>query len=96
MKIFAGIMTLFFFLYLSTPSILVLIEKDADISLFYNMSPEEEIQKDLKEIKADMVYTVGFELSTVIAVTNSKIISENLSRHDNVSEEIFLPPPELI
>ena len=75
---------------------MVLIEKDADVSLFYNMSPEEEIQKDLKEIKADITYTFGFDLSPMSSLSKSKIISENLSRHDNVSEEIFLPPPELI
>lgn len=95
MKIFAGFMMIFFMSFLSIPTLMVLIEKDAAVSLFYNLSPEEEIQKDLKEIKADISYQSVCPVLFVSPVSKSKIISENLSKHDNVAEEILLPPPEL-
>ena len=94
MKIIARFILVMFVAFLSTPTVVTLIKKSTDISMFYSFA-EEEIHKDLKEVKAlkqcfDYPYTES-RLSP-----DSKIISENLSRHDNVAEEIFSPPPELV
>lgn len=95
MKFAARILMFIFIAFLSTPTIVTLIEKNTDISMFFSSS-EEETQKDFKEIKADLKQHFDYPFIECKISSNSKIISENLSRHDNVSEEIFSPPPELI
>ncbi len=62
--------------------------------MFYNFT-EEEIHKDLK-LKADFGHEYDFVFQNFPVKINSKIISENRSKHDNVLEEIFSPPPEFI
>lgn len=94
MKWLSGFILIIFVSFLSTPTVVTLIKKGTDVSMFYSFS-EEEIHKDIKEAKTlkacfDYPFTVSERQS------DSKIISENLSRHDNVAEEIFSPPPELI
>jgi hypothetical protein len=95
MKSVARILIVFFIAFLSTPTIVTLIENNTDVSMFYNYS-EEEIYKDFKEIKADLRQNFDYPFIEFKHTTNSKIISENLSKYDNVSEEIFSPPPKLI
>ncbi len=95
MKHVARILMVLFIAFLSTPTIVTLIEKSTDVSLFYSFS-EEEIHKDLKEIKADLKQQFDYPFLESKIKLNSKIISENMSHHDNVFEEIFSPPPELV
>ncbi len=95
MKILTKLLLVLFVTFLSTPTIVTLIERNTDVSLFYNFS-EEEIHKEVKEIKADLRQSFDYPFLDAKVLQNSKIISENLSRHDKISEEIFSPPPELI
>lgn len=95
MRFVARILLVLFVAFLSTPTIVKLIEKNTDLSVFYSFS-EEEIHKDYKEIKANLNQEFEFTFVNLSNITSSKIISENLSKHDNVFEEIFSPPPELI
>lgn len=95
MKLFVRLMLVFFITFLSAPTIVTLIEKNNDISLFYDFA-EEEIQKDFKEIKGEIIPDYFFAFTNFTQIKNTKIIFENLSRHDNVSEEIFSPPPEVV
>lgn len=93
---FTAIIILFLFVtFLSTPTVVSLIEKSSDISMFYSFA-EEEIHKELKEVKAEIKQSFDYPFSDTSIKENLTIISENLSKHDNVSEEIFSPPPELI
>lgn len=95
MKILTKLLLVLFVTFLSTPTIVTLIERNTDVSLFYNFS-EEEIHKEVKVIKADLKQSFDFTFLDCKILQNSKIISENLSRHDKISEEIFSPPPEFI
>jgi len=95
MKFVARLLLVLFVAFLSTPTIVKLIEEDADTSIFYSFS-EEELNKDCIHIKADLSHQYEFVFLNLSYTISTKIISENLSRHDNVSEEIFSPPPELI
>lgn len=95
MKFATKLLLFIFITFLSTPTIVSVIEKNTDISMFYNFS-EEEIHKDLKESKVNFKNDLSVILVAFTQVKNSKIISENLSKHDNASEEIFSPPPELV
>ena len=95
MKHIAGLLILLFVTFLSTPTIVTLIEKNTDVSVFYNFS-EEEIHKNCKEIKANLNGEVPLVFFDWSQQKNAKITFENLSKHDNVFSSIFSPPPELI
>ncbi|WP_396155650.1 hypothetical protein [Flavobacterium macrobrachii] len=70
-----------------------IIEKKNDVSIFFSLA-EEEIHKELKEVKADLKLYYCLNISKT--VKKLKIISEKLSEHDKVSSIIFSPPPEFI
>jgi hypothetical protein len=93
MKIIAQILMFVFIAFLLTPTVVSLIEKDADISVFYSLSEEEHSQK---EVKAIFNYTTSFEVATVLSAETSLILSENLSKHDNIASSIFIPPPDQV
>ncbi|WP_298393364.1 hypothetical protein [Flavobacterium sp.] len=95
MKSVASILMFLFIAFLSAPTIVTLIEKSTDVSMFYSFS-EEEINKDLKEIKADLRQSYDYPYTVKTVTLDTKIVSENLSRHDAILEEIFSPPPEFI
>lgn len=93
MKIIVNIVLFLFLSFLAAPTVVSLMEDEADVSIAYSFT-EEEIQKEIKEVKVaptefHFVFLDGSKLS-------SEIKSENLQRHDNVFEEIFSPPPEII
>lgn len=94
MRFIAGMILIIFVTFLSTPTVVTLIKKSVDISMFYSFA-EEEIHKDLKEVKA-LKQCFDYPFTEAKLNSDSKIVSENLSKHDNVAEEIFSPPPELI
>lgn len=95
MKLIARCILFIFVAFLSTPTIVTLIEKNTDISMFYNFA-EEENHKDIKEIKADLNLGFDYPFIELNPIRDLKIISQNLLRHDNSDEEIFIPPPELV
>lgn len=94
MKFFARLLLILFVAFLSAPTVVSLIQKNTDTSLFYSLT-EEEIHKELKEVKAEMKQQFDYPFLDA-AIQKTSVISENLSKHDNVSSEIFSPPPELI
>jgi tetrahydromethanopterin S-methyltransferase subunit B len=81
-----------FLAFLSTPTVVGMIEKSCDTSIFYTMSEEEETHKELKVV----VESLHYSFIDISARVSSLIISENLSKHDNISAAIFIPPPDLI
>ena len=95
MKYLSSIVLLLFVTFLSTPTIVTLIEKHTDISTFYSFS-EEEIYKEVKEIKANLKEESHIELTDWNNPKDINIVFENLSKHDNVFATIFSPPPELV
>ncbi|HSD15332.1 MAG TPA: hypothetical protein VLB74_11845 [Flavobacterium sp.] len=94
MKILVSIVLFLFVTFLATPTIIGLIERDADTSIVYSFS-EEEIHKEIKEIPA----SIEDILQIPVSFTDTKSVainSENEQKHDNASEEIFSPPPEQV
>ncbi|WP_309641355.1 hypothetical protein [Flavobacterium sp.] len=93
MKFIAKLLLILFITFLSTPTIVSLIEKKTDTSCFYSTSEEEQIHKEVKaELKLEPEYT----LVTFPITTSSLILSENLSKHDHIASKIFIPPPEQV
>ncbi|RZK10892.1 MAG: hypothetical protein EOO46_08920 [Flavobacterium sp.] len=71
-----------------------MIKHNCDTTIFYSMSEEEQVHKELKEIKAEVKFT-SIDLFKISKLTSSLIITENLVKHDNVSASIFSPPPNV-
>ena len=93
MKFTVKLVIFIFFIFLSTPTIVSLIEKNTDISFFYSSAELEDIHKDVKlEFKFD---TFSFAFYNLPKMSNV-VLSENLSKHDNISTSIFIPPPDLV
>lgn len=91
-KFFAGLLLAVFVIFLSTPTVVTLIKKSTDTSIFYSFA-EEEIHKEIKQVKAEIKQQFDYPFLDLQIQKNSLIISENLSRHDNATSEIFSPPP---
>ena len=98
MKFLASTLLVLFITFLSAPTVVMLIEKSADISLICDFCEEENQKenKEIKEINADFTFKNHFEFIAFKSNCSKKIISENVLKHDAISEEIFIPPPELI
>ena len=79
-----------FVTFLSTPTVVSMITKGTDVSVFYSFA-EEEVHKEVKAEIKSYDYPI-----VVLTPKKSMIIYENLSKHDNVSDEIFSPPPEFV
>ena len=93
MKFTVKLVIFIFFIFLSTPTIVSLIEKNTDISFFYSSAELEDMHKDVKlEFKFD---TFSFAFYNLPKMSNV-VLSENLSKHDNISTSIFIPPPDLV
>ena len=93
MKIAVRIFIFVFFIFLSTPTIVSLIEKATDTSCFYSMTEEEVSQK---EIKSEYIVDYSFPQINYFIQKNSKIHSINILRHDSISSKIFIPPPDQV
>lgn len=92
MRLIARFFLFIFIAFLSTPTIVKLIEESTDISIFYSISEEEHVKKEVKNLVFIDAVTVTFVLERKLV--SSLIHSENLSKHDNVSKSIFTPPPD--
>ncbi|WP_185965604.1 hypothetical protein [Flavobacterium zepuense] len=96
MKACVNIVVFLFFIFLAAPTIVSLLQdEDTDVSTVYSIT-EEEIQKEIKEVKAGPQFI--FELVALVPVIEKSALiqSKYLLKHSNVSGDIFLPPPEVV
>ena len=93
MKIAVRVVIFVFFFFLSTPTIVSLIEKATDTSCFYSMTEEEVSQK---EIKSEFIVDYSYPEINFFVQKKSKIHSSNDLRYDSISSKIFITPPEKI
>ncbi len=92
MKFAVKLALLLFVIFLSTPTIVSAIEKSCDTSIFFSMTEEELSHNEIKaELKVDEYHFIDLS-----GYASKRILSENLSRHDNVCAAIFIPPPDLV
>ena len=93
MKLIASLFLVFFIGFLITPAVVSLLEDDCDTCMFVKISDEEDLTA--KEI---LINTYSPFISNDFLLperTNlNLILSENLSKHDNVSKKIVSPPPD--
>ena len=93
MKLLVNIFLFIFITFLSTPTLIGMLDKEADTSYFYTMCEEEENHAPFNEIKS--VPTNHF---SIINFTSVKLVALNvLLEHDlsfdNLAHQIFSPPP---
>lgn len=94
MKFVVKILLVVFLVFLSTPTIVSLIEKSTDTSFFFDLSEEEE--ESQKEFKADFKFYSDIEFVTFSVSTSNLILSEDITKHDNIAATIFVTPPEQV
>lgn len=87
---------LFFVSFLSIPTIISTLDKDADVSIAFNMNEEEEENHaSYKEIFPD-VYNQDFNPFALYTFQKLGLLSaENSLNFDPIHFEIPSPPPEV-
>ena len=93
MKIIVRLLLVFFLTFLSAPTIVSLMEKNSDISFIYDNSETEEFQK---ELKTEFIFGSYAFIVFNPQKKSCKILSNNLSKHDDISKKIVIPPPDTI
>lgn len=98
MKLISRLFLFLFLAFMVTPTIVSLIENNADVSVFYSFSEEENSKdfKELKEIKSDFrsIYEINF--LNINSLELNPFNSIIVIIHDSILDEIFSPPPELV
>lgn len=97
MKVVVSFLVFLLITFLSTPTIISVLDKDADISYFYTLSEEEEENQvsfdEIKSVALSSQELLSFFYNS--SVTLNVAMVANLS-FTNLAHQIFSPPPELI
>lgn len=99
MKVVVSFLVFLLITFLSTPTIISVLDKDADISYFYTLSEEEEEEEN--QVSFDEIKSVALSSQELLSffynssATLNVAILANLS-FTNLAHQIFSPPPELI
>ena len=93
MKLIARLLLFLFITFLSTPTIVRVIEKSCDTSVVFSLSEEEHAKKEFKVFD---YYSEVQDMALIGKYNKTSLIhSENLSKHDKITTSIFSPPPDL-
>lgn len=87
---------LFFMSFLSTPTVISLIDKEVDISYFYTLCEEEERQVCFDELKTLFLMSFVIDVLSYNLPILLNIFSETSLSFTILSHQIFSPPPEII
>nr|MBU3858245.1 hypothetical protein [Flavobacterium sp. MC2016-06] len=93
MKLIARILLFIFIAFLSTPTIVTMMKKSNDTSMFFSFSEEEHSHKELKAAVYPQIFQHDFIVP--VYIESKVILSENIVKLDNISPSIFAPPPNL-
>ncbi|MDW5289085.1 hypothetical protein [Formosa sp. PL04] len=85
--------TMIFALLLSAPTIISMLDKDVDVSMFYSLAEEENSKETVKLIELELKPHPG--LNHVFGYTNhDNTFSFYLNMHSQFELENVSPPPE--
>jgi hypothetical protein len=96
MKLLVNIFVFLFITFLSTPTIISMIDKEVNTSYFYTTCEEEENHVCFDEIKT--VPFINFEFANLSYHLHNLLnvsTEANLS-FTNLAHQIFSPPPDLV
>ena len=91
MKIMAQLLLIVFTSFLITPTIVSVIKKNTDTSVFFSYADPEKANI---EIEAVFSFDIDYVPNDFSFLNPNLIQSENLSKHDKIFSKIFIPPPE--
>lgn len=97
MKQLVNIFLFIFIIFLATPTLIGMVDKEADTSYFYSMCEEEENHSQFNEIKtlpADHYSVINFSFGELAKL--NVVIEHDLLSFDNLAHQIFSPPPNII
>ena len=94
---FLSVIFLFSFLtFLATPTIIGVIDNEADTSHFFSMCEEEENFTSFSEIESIQTSCISiFKIAIKSSTEFSYVLVTNLI-FDNLAHQIFSPPPNFI
>jgi hypothetical protein len=94
MKVIARLFLFLFIAFLSTPAVLTMIDKSVNTSMFFNVSEEEHVKKEV----VNCAYINLFQIVAIVPNIGktSKIHFASLAKYDKISRIIFSPPPNLL
>ena len=93
MKIVAKIFLILFIVFLTTPTIVTVIEKSLDISVFFNLSEEQHFHKEIIIVFSLQNF---LNIDTMSVASSTRILSEKLFKYDKITASRFIPPPNAL
>ena len=95
MKLLTKIVLGIFIIFLATPTIVSVVDKDIDISYFFNLS-EEESHSAFNEIKSiPAIYSIPLVIDFE-GIQKVKFSTFKDRKVNSIKPKVFLPPPELV
>ncbi|MCU0349598.1 MAG: hypothetical protein MUF43_02030 [Flavobacterium sp.] len=97
MKFVINLMLLLFISFLAAPTVVGLVNKEVDVSCYFNVSEEEEAStSSTPEIKM-LPNEFTLLISNIPFLSNSSsFFFHELMRFNNLSHKIFSPPPNFL
>lgn len=93
MKLIINIVLFLFITFLSTPTVVGMIDDDVDISCFYNLAEEEETNPTIQEVKVLPTSQYTFLNFFTFETLKFNVNLNQLLSYDNLAHKIFSPPP---
>lgn len=96
MKLLANIVLFLFIIFLSTPTIVGMVDDQVDTSYFYSTCEEEENHAPFNEIKSVQINNFSLLNYSRIKLSKLNVPMEHDLSFANLAHQIFSPPPEFI
>lgn len=94
---FLSVIFLFSFLtFLAAPTVLGVIDNEADTSHFFSMCEEEENFTSFTEIESIQTSCISIFKIAIKSLTESSYFFASDLSFDNLAHQIFSPPPNFI
>ena len=95
MKLLVNIFLFIFITFLSTPTLIGMVDEEADTSYFYNMCEEEENHAPFNEIKTVPTTNYSFFNFLQNKFDRLNVLMDHCLSFANLAHQIFSPPPNL-
>ncbi|MFY8067193.1 MAG: hypothetical protein ACOVMS_03600 [Flavobacterium sp.] len=96
MKFLSVIFLVSFLTFLVTPTVLGVIDNEADTSYFYSMCEEEENFTSYSDIESIQTNCISVFKIAIKGLTESSYFFASDLSFDNLAHQIFSPPPNFI
>lgn len=93
MKLWVNIFLFVFITFLATPTIIGIVEEEADTSYFYNVSEEEENHAPFNEIESLPILNYAIINLPLLKLKKLNVLMIHNLSFTTLSHQIFSPPP---